>query len=196
MPIFGSRRHDSPVREPSPPLPPQNDAPSRHRSIFSRRRSPSPDMRSPTDNHSNRRGSMDDGYNSNNQKRGGFFSRRRSASSDRTDSSGGYRDRDGYDQRNGSGSGNGNARNGTLNHGKWNKDPAIGAARDKVSGAEEAERMADRALVQARAAVREARQHVRNLEREAEEEAKRAKAKQQEARSVSNSARGLGRHGP
>lgn len=49
-------------------------------------------------------------------------------------------------------------------------DPSIISARQKVSEAEEAERQADRALVEARATVREARQHVKNLEREIEQE--------------------------
>lgn len=49
-------------------------------------------------------------------------------------------------------------------------DSAIRAARQKVSDAESAERNADEALIQARAAVREARDHVGLLERVAEEE--------------------------
>jgi hypothetical protein len=50
------------------------------------------------------------------------------------------------------------------------EDASIIAARERVMGAEAAEREADRALLQARAAVREAREHVRRLEREAAEE--------------------------
>jgi len=68
-------------------------------------------------------------------------------------------------------------------------------ARQKVADAETAEREADRALNEARESVREAREHVRLLEREAIEDARRAKAKQAEAKIVSKSARGLGRHG-
>lgn len=49
-------------------------------------------------------------------------------------------------------------------------DPSIIAARERVLSAETAEREADRALVQAKAAVKEAREHVGMLEREAEEE--------------------------
>ena len=49
-------------------------------------------------------------------------------------------------------------------------DPSISAARQKVSDAESAERLADQALGSARAAVRSARDHVRMLEREAVEE--------------------------
>lgn len=50
------------------------------------------------------------------------------------------------------------------------EDPSIVTARERVLGAEAAERDADRALVQARAAVREAREHIKRLEREAAEE--------------------------
>lgn len=56
------------------------------------------------------------------------------------------------------------------NNGKFSNDPTIVAARQKVSDAEEAERQADRALIDARTAVREAKQHVKNLEKEVEEE--------------------------
>ena len=49
-------------------------------------------------------------------------------------------------------------------------DPSVVAARQRVSGAEAAEREADRALMQARAAVRDARDHVKRLEQEALEE--------------------------
>jgi len=50
------------------------------------------------------------------------------------------------------------------------EDASITAARQRVAGAEAAEREADRALMQARAAVREAREHVKRLEHEAAEE--------------------------
>ncbi len=50
------------------------------------------------------------------------------------------------------------------------EDASITAARQRVAGAEVAERDADRALLQARAAVREAREQVKRLEREAAEE--------------------------
>ena len=49
-------------------------------------------------------------------------------------------------------------------------DPSIVAARERVLSAENAERDADRALLNARASVREAREHVKRLEREAAEE--------------------------
>jgi hypothetical protein len=50
------------------------------------------------------------------------------------------------------------------------EDPSILAARERVFSAEEAERDADKALVNAKGAVREAREHVKRLEREAAEE--------------------------
>ncbi|KAJ7267611.1 hypothetical protein B0H12DRAFT_1097970 [Mycena haematopus] len=76
------------------------------------------------------------------------------------------------------------------------KDPTVIAAREKLTHAENAEAEADRALFQARAMVREAKDHVRVLEREAAAEAKRAKAKQAVSNDVSKSASVLGRHGP
>jgi hypothetical protein len=51
-----------------------------------------------------------------------------------------------------------------------NEDSSITAARHRIGAAEAAERDADRALMQARAAVRQAREHVKILEREAAEE--------------------------
>lgn len=50
------------------------------------------------------------------------------------------------------------------------EDPAITQARQRVATAEEAERQADKALIQARTAVKEAREHVRRLELDAAEE--------------------------
>jgi hypothetical protein len=50
------------------------------------------------------------------------------------------------------------------------EDPSIIAARERVMGAEAAERDADRALAAAKHAVREAREHIKRLEREAAEE--------------------------
>lgn len=49
-------------------------------------------------------------------------------------------------------------------------DPSVVSARQRVSDAEAAEREADRALMQARAAVRAARDYVKRLEQEAVEE--------------------------
>lgn len=60
--------------------------------------------------------------------------------------------------------------------------------------AEEAERDADRALFQARAAVRQAREQCKKLEREAAEEARLAKIKQNQAKSISKRGQHLGRH--
>ncbi|ERS96923.1 uncharacterized protein SPSK_02776 [Sporothrix schenckii 1099-18] len=75
-----------------------------------------------------------------------------------------------------------------------NLDPSILQARERVLGAENAEREADRALDVARREVREARDHVKRLELEAKEEARRAKVKQFHAREVSKRAKPLGRH--
>jgi hypothetical protein len=49
-------------------------------------------------------------------------------------------------------------------------DPSILAARERVFSAETAEREADKALINAKAAVRDAREHVKRLEHEAAEE--------------------------
>lgn len=72
-------------------------------------------------------------------------------------------------------------------------DPSIANARERVAAAENAERQADAALVQARAAVRDAQNHVKQLELEAEEEARLAKIKQGQARDLHNRAKPLGR---
>ncbi|GAD94028.1 conserved hypothetical protein [Paecilomyces variotii No. 5] len=74
------------------------------------------------------------------------------------------------------------------------EDPSIAAARERVAGAEAAEREADKALAAARQAVRDAREHVKRLEHEAAEEARLAKIKQDQARSISKRAKPLGRH--
>ena len=50
------------------------------------------------------------------------------------------------------------------------EDASITQARERVLNAEAAEREADKALFQARAAVRDAREQVKRLEREAAEE--------------------------
>jgi hypothetical protein len=49
-------------------------------------------------------------------------------------------------------------------------DPSIVQAKQRIADAELAERNADRALIQARAAVRDARNDIKRLEREAAEE--------------------------
>ncbi|PFH49748.1 hypothetical protein AMATHDRAFT_146954 [Amanita thiersii Skay4041] len=74
-------------------------------------------------------------------------------------------------------------------------DPKLIAARQMVEDALTAERLADKALMEARNKVREAKEHVRNLEQEAHEEAMRAKARHAEAKMVSKSAKGLGKYG-
>lgn len=72
-------------------------------------------------------------------------------------------------------------------------DPSIVQARERVMGAEAAEREADRALIAARDSVRNAREHVRRLELEAEEEARLAKIKQHQAKDISKRGKQLGR---
>ncbi|KAJ7178396.1 hypothetical protein C8R43DRAFT_456914 [Mycena crocata] len=172
MPLFKSHPEPEPVAAP----------PARKGSIFTRNRSVSPG-RGQTTSHSR-----------------GLFSRRRSSD----ESSLGHRSSGssvgrGNSVRSGTGSSmrNGGGFFGGNNNNTFNvhKDPTILAARGKVTMAEKAEAEADRALDVARMQVREARDHVRFLEKEAAEEQKRAKAKQAVANTVSQSARGLGRHG-
>ncbi|KAI1818587.1 hypothetical protein GGS20DRAFT_193989 [Poronia punctata] len=86
----------------------------------------------------------------------------------------------------------------TFGHGNSNNpdmDPSIMQARERVMGAENAEREADRALAAARLRVREAREEVKRIEHEAAEEARRAKIKQYHAKEVSKRGKQLGRHG-
>jgi len=64
-----------------------------------------------------------------------------------------------------------------------------------VRFAEDAEKAADKALIQARAAVADAKAHVKRLEAEADEDARLAKIKQHEAHGISMSAKVLGKHG-
>jgi hypothetical protein len=59
--------------------------------------------------------------------------------------------------------------------------------------AEAAEREADRALFNARAAVRDARDNLKRLEREAAEEARLAKLKQSQAKALGKKGKMLGR---
>ncbi|TLD18430.1 hypothetical protein PspLS_10080 [Pyricularia sp. CBS 133598] len=80
-------------------------------------------------------------------------------------------------------------------HGGDTTDPSILAARERIMGAEEAERQADRALDIARREVRDARDQILALEREAKEQARLAKIKAQGAREVSKRGKALGRHG-
>ncbi|KAI1130016.1 hypothetical protein F5Y10DRAFT_236814 [Nemania abortiva] len=84
----------------------------------------------------------------------------------------------------------------TFGHGNSNPDidPSILQARERVMGAENAEREADRALAAARQRVAEAREEVKRLEIEAAEEARRAKIKQYHAKEVSKRGKQLGRH--
>ncbi|KAF9527293.1 hypothetical protein CPB83DRAFT_907704 [Crepidotus variabilis] len=84
---------------------------------------------------------------------------------------------------------------GNRNKHHLDDDPSIRNARQTIADAENAEKEADRALVEARNRTRLAREHIKVLEREAEEDARRAKAKAAEARVINKSAKGLGRHG-
>ncbi|OAL39535.1 hypothetical protein AYO20_01405 [Fonsecaea nubica] len=119
--------------------------------------------------------------------RRGFFNRRRSSSASSSDF-------DSHNRRHGSKVSRGSTRgSGGLFH-RNHEDPSIVSARERVLQAETAEREADRALVQAKAAVREARDRVKMLEREAEEEARLAKIKQHQAKDISKRAKPLGRH--
>ena len=158
MPLFGHKNQPEPViDEPQA----YNEQPNRKRYLLSRRhRSTSPNGVPMNARNNNANGYADDHNNTRSSTRsGGFFSRRRSHSSDDSMTHGSTR----------SGSGHGMGFNSPI-HGKHLNDPSIMAARQKVAEAEEAERQADRALVEARASVREAKEHVKNLEREIEEE--------------------------
>lgn len=94
----------------------------------------------------------------------GFFNRRRSSSDDRLRN---------HNSRHSTGKLSHNSTRSSGGGGLFNRhpeDPTIAHARERVMSAENAEREADRALVQARAAVKEAREHIKLLEREAAEE--------------------------
>ena len=136
--------------------------------FFSRRRSSSAsDSSSRRDGSHDTRNTHDHSYG----KRGGFFSRRRSSSS--SDHSP-HRDSSSVAGSTSTGGGGGlfgNRKGGrTLHNPKFSKDPSILAARQRITEAEEAERAADQALIDARNAAKNARGHCKNLEREAEEE--------------------------
>lgn len=72
-------------------------------------------------------------------------------------------------------------------------DPSIVQARERVMGAEAAERDADKALELARREVREAREEVKRIEIEAKEEARRAKIKAFHAKDIGKRGKALGR---
>ncbi|KAL9948682.1 hypothetical protein D7B24_000640 [Verticillium nonalfalfae] len=72
-------------------------------------------------------------------------------------------------------------------------DPSVLSARERVMGAEQAEKDADRALMAARESVAAAREEVRRVEEEAREDARRAKVKQYHAKEVSKRGKALGR---
>lgn len=192
MPFFS--RHEEPVpvqpqpvqqkhglfsrhEEPAPVQPVQQETGKRHGLFGSKRESVPPPAAQPV-------------YEERGKKHGLFGSRRSpspspSSSTRRTTST----SRTSPDRSSGSGIlhrsfGNGSGRG---------VDPSITQARERVMGAEVAEREADRALIAARESVRAAREHVRRLELEAEEEARRAKIKQHQARDISKRGQQLGR---
>ncbi|GJC84802.1 hypothetical protein ColLi_07640 [Colletotrichum liriopes] len=187
MPFFGGGRREpspEPVREPTPP--PRNPAatassaraatPPRN-PLFGSRRDPSPTPTTRTSATS--RSSLSsttyhtspDGHHNGTGTGGGVFRRSTDASS---------------------------GRRGILHKfggagGAVEMDPSIVQARERVMGAEAAEKEADRALLAARESVAAARAEVRRLEEEAREEARRAKIKQYHAREVSKRGKALGR---
>ncbi|KEY72866.1 hypothetical protein S7711_04442 [Stachybotrys chartarum IBT 7711] len=188
MPLFGSRREPEPVyepepvrqpeprrgffgsrhEEPAPPPEPVRQPEGRRHGLFGSRRDPSPTGRSSTSSMSSR-----------------------SSGTYHTTSADPHHNANGT-RRSGSllsrSFGHGNSRNSDM-------DPSILEARERVMGAESAEREADRALDSARLRVREAREHVKRLEDEAKEEARRAKIKQYHAKEVSKRGKNLGRYG-
>ncbi|KAF5321624.1 hypothetical protein D9619_001480 [Psilocybe cf. subviscida] len=177
MPLL-KRNHNEPAPQPEPPRKKGGLFSSNSRDVDDTRQSDAPTRKksifsgrsgssSPPTNHTNV-----------NDSGSGFFRRRRSSTSS-TDSDG---------QGSGLfGRGGGNK--------AVRKDPTVRAAHQMVADAENAEREADRALEEARQRVKLAREHAQHLEKEAIEDARRAKAKQAEAKMVSKSAKGLGRHG-
>lgn len=97
-------------------------------------------------------------------RKSGFFGRKRSSSSERLRHNNTNRHSTGKLSHNSTRASGG----GLFN--RHPEDPTIVHARERVVSAENAEREADRALVQARAAVKEAHEHVKLLEKEAAEE--------------------------
>jgi len=122
------------------------------------------------------------------ERKGSIFSKRSSTSANNTTNNHAT-----TTATNGNGAGNGNGHRSFF--GGSSKDPSVTAARERVKLAEQAEKAADVALLEARKAVTEARDHVRRLELEADEDARLAKLKQTEAHGISKSAKGLGKHG-
>jgi hypothetical protein len=170
MPFFS--RNTEPVEEP-----PVVEEPPKKHGLFSRNRSPSPAPSNRTDGTQHTRHTSTTYHTSPDRESssGGIFRRSTDASS--------HSGRRSLLHRS---FGNGHAAE---------LDPSIVQARERVLGAEAAERDADRALIAARESVRQAREHVKRLELEAQEEARRAKIKQYHAREVSKRGQQLGRHG-
>ncbi|KAF7376550.1 hypothetical protein MSAN_00071200 [Mycena sanguinolenta] len=159
MPLF--------KQQPNEPEPVEH--PNRKGTIFSRRRSLSPEPA--TNNNSN---------NNNTAQRRGLFGGRSSMDSNANN----HNSNNNTNGKVGRTAGASSLVGATTSD--VHKDPTVMAAREKLTHAENAEAEADRALFQARAMVREAKDHVRVLEREAAAEAKRAKAKQATCRRLHN----------
>ncbi|CAD6442303.1 7318c0b5-4993-4026-8487-d359f0e8c03b [Sclerotinia trifoliorum] len=83
---------------------------------------------------------------------------------------------------------------GFLHKNQQAQDPVIAAAEQRIINAEQMEREADRALINAREAVREAREHMRQLKLEMEAQAKALKVRQGQANNIYKRAKPLGRH--
>ncbi|KAF7852946.1 hypothetical protein EAF04_010823 [Stromatinia cepivora] len=83
---------------------------------------------------------------------------------------------------------------GFLHRNQEAQDPVIAAAEQRIINAEQMEREADRALINAREAVREAREHMRHLKLEMEAQAKALKVRQGQANNIYKRAKPLGRH--
>ncbi|KAK0654851.1 hypothetical protein B0T16DRAFT_383863 [Cercophora newfieldiana] len=187
MPLFS--RHTEP--EPAPAPEPVYEQPPKKHGLFGSRRSQEVAPAPVQPVHEER------------PKRHGLFGGRRSPSpspSSSTRNTSSTRrtspDRDGgIFRRSTDASSRGGILHRSFGNGNADLDPSIVQARERVMGAEAAERDADRALIAARESVREAREHVRRLELEAEEEARRAKIKQYQARDISKRGKQLGRHG-
>ncbi len=146
---------------PHPPIQPINANTNIKMPIFGHKNKDAPVDPTPHTTHNN---ASRHSYSSNDgSPRRGFFNRRRSSSPNIHDS------RHSPNRNSNKLSHNSTRTSGGLFN-RHPEDPSIAAARERVMSAENAERGADRALVQARVAVKEAREHIKHLEREAAEE--------------------------
>lgn len=152
-------------QEPAPVVQQQQQQPQKKHGLFGSHRDPSPVSSASSTNYNTHNSTHSNGYTN-------------SPTRHSTDGSGSKRHSGGLLSKFG---------------GNDHMDPSIVQARERVMGAEAAEREADRALVAARESVRNAREHVRRLELEAEEEARLAKIKQHQAKDISKRGQLLGR---